>query len=118
MRARMFTILHNFHWRNLRSQSLRPAPANLTDDLAGRISCAGDQDDRLALCDFDRAVTGLAEEQHAVILLIGLEDMSYQQPTQVLEIPVGTVMSRLSRAREKLRLAMDDNMKPSLRSVK
>ena len=36
MRARMFTILHNFHWRNLRSQSLRPAPANLTDELAGR----------------------------------------------------------------------------------
>ena len=60
MRARMFTILHNFHWRNLRSQSLRPAPANLTDELAGRISCAGDQDDRLALGDFDRAVTGLA----------------------------------------------------------
>ena len=118
MRARLFTILHNFHWQNLRSQSHRPAPASLTDELAGRISRAGDQDDRLALGDFDRAVAGLAEELHAVILLIGLEDMSYQQTAQVLEIPVGTVMSRLSRAREKLRLAMDGNMKPSLRSLK
>jgi RNA polymerase sigma-70 factor (ECF subfamily) len=118
MRAWLFTILHNIHRQNLRDASRRPAPASLTDELAARIGRPGDRDDRLALRDFDRALAELAEEQRAVILLIGLEDLSYSETAEVLDIPVGTVMSRLSRARGKLRASMDGNVKPSLRSVK
>ena len=53
--------------------------------------------------DLDRAIARLPEEQRAVLLLVTLEDMSYDEVARTLGIPIGTVMSRLSRAREKMR---------------
>ncbi|NQV55154.1 MAG: sigma-70 family RNA polymerase sigma factor [Rhodospirillales bacterium] len=118
MRAWLFTILHNIHLQNLRGASRRPRTDQLDDEISGRIGVDGDQDDKLAIRDFDRALARLPEDQKQVILLIGLEDMSYQETATILDIPVGTVMSRLSRGREKLRNDMDGKLKPALRSVK
>ena len=56
--------------------------------------------------DLDRGITRLPAEQRAVLLLVTLEEMSYEQVARTLGIPIGTVMSRLSRAREKLRAMM------------
>lgn len=53
--------------------------------------------------DIQRALAGLKPEHRAVIVLIGLEQLSYQEAAEVLDVPLGTVMSRLSRAREHLR---------------
>lgn len=53
--------------------------------------------------DFDRAVTALPQEQREVFLLVTVEEMSYEDVAKTLDIPMGTVMSRLYRAREKLR---------------
>ena len=52
---------------------------------------------------FAEAIAQLPEEQRALILLIGLEGMTYSESAEILGIPIGTVMSRLSRARERLR---------------
>jgi len=68
------------------------------------------------------ALASLAPEQREVVLLVGLEQMSYVEAATVLEVPIGTVMSRLSRGRERLRLLLDASMRSpggaSLRRVK
>jgi RNA polymerase sigma-70 factor, ECF subfamily len=71
--------------------------------------------DGLVLRDVQRAVYCLPVEQREVVLLVCVEELSYQETAGVLNVPVGTVMSRLSRAREHLRtlLAEGPNRKPS-----
>jgi RNA polymerase sigma-70 factor (ECF subfamily) len=64
------------------------------------------QGDALLVRDLDRGIARLPAEQRAVLLLVTLEEMSYEQVARTLGIPIGTVMSRLSRAREKLRAMM------------
>ena len=59
--------------------------------------------DRLEIRDLDTALQALPEEQRAVVLLVGLEQMTYEEAARLLEVPIGTVMSRLSRGRERLR---------------
>ena len=57
--------------------------------------------------ELERALTCLPDEQREIILLVGLEGMSYEAAAQVLSVPVGTVRSRLSRGREALRRLLD-----------
>jgi RNA polymerase sigma-70 factor (ECF subfamily) len=64
------------------------------------------QGSRLELRDLDRGLARLPEEQRAVILLIGLEGMSYEEAAEIVGVPVGTIRSRLSRGREMLRRLM------------
>ena len=61
----------------------------------------------LTLSDLDRAISQLPEEQRAIILLIGLEGMSYAETASILRLPVSTMRSRLARARVSLRRALD-----------
>jgi RNA polymerase sigma-70 factor, ECF subfamily len=68
---------------------------------------AADQEDRLRHRDLLRGLQGLTEDQRSVLLLVSVEDLSYAEAAQVLDVPVGTVMSRLSRARENLLRAME-----------
>jgi len=117
MRAWLFTVLHNLHRQNLRKASRRPASTQMTEEIENRLAAVEDATQRLSLRDLDRAVADLPEEQRQVVLLIGLEDMSYQETATILDIPVGTVMSRLARARERLRRAMEGQGQPRLRSV-
>jgi RNA polymerase sigma-70 factor, ECF subfamily len=63
--------------------------------------------------DMQRALARLSTEHRAVIVLIGLEQLSYQEAAEVLEIPLGTVMSRLARARGQLRMLLSDNPSPA-----
>jgi RNA polymerase sigma-70 factor (ECF subfamily) len=67
------------------------------------LSRAPQQGKRLELRDLERAITQLPEEQRSVILLVGLEGMRYEEVAVVLDVPVGTIRSRLSRGREALR---------------
>ena len=118
MRAWLFTVLHNIHIQDLRRGGRGPGfqPLDYEAEIASRQPAR--QDDRLALRDLDRALGQLADEQREVVLLVGLEDMSYKQAAEILAVPVGTVMSRLSRGRENLRRAMEDGAQPALRRVK
>jgi len=61
----------------------------------------------LSLRDLDRALARISDEQRQIILLVGLEGNSYEETAAILNIPVGTVRSRLSRGRESLRNLLD-----------
>ncbi|HVL37593.1 MAG TPA: RNA polymerase sigma factor [Burkholderiales bacterium] len=102
LRAWLFTVMHNVHVNRIRA--LRPSEA-LDEDLLEQSQHAP-QADALVMRDLDRAIARLPEDQRAVLLLVVLEEMSYEEVAQTLDVPIGTVMSRLSRAREKLRLMM------------
>jgi len=77
------------------------------------------QSDWLEVRDLQAALSRLPEEQREVLLLVGLEQMTYEETAGVLAIPIGTVMSRLSRARERLRgLLAGGAMPAALKVVK
>ena len=78
------------------------------------------QEDGLRYRALLRALTRLPEDHRAVLLLVGVEDLSYADAAKVLGVPVGTVMSRLSRARARLLQEIGDTPveRPVLRRVK
>ena len=102
LRAWLFTVMHNVHVNRVRSARATDTLDDEMPELAQRAS----QGDALLVRDLDRAIARLPAEQRAVLLLVTLEEMSYETVASTLEIPIGTVMSRLSRAREKLRVMM------------
>ena len=114
LRAWLFTIMHNLyinqvsrtqHWMQYDPTRLEP----YADDLA---------EEMVMERDFMQAMKLLSAEQQAIILLIGLEQLSYEQAAEVLGLPIGTVMSRLARARERLRQLMNGEDTPHIRRVK
>ncbi|TMH81483.1 MAG: sigma-70 family RNA polymerase sigma factor [Betaproteobacteria bacterium] len=102
LRAWLFTLMHNVHVNKVRATRVTDTLEDELPELAQRAS----QGDALLLRDLDRAIARLPSEQRAVLLLVTLEEMSYEEVARALGIPTGTVMSRLSRAREKLRTMM------------
>jgi len=102
LRAWLFTVMHNVHVNRVRAARATDQLEEDMPELAQRAA----QGDALLVRDLDRAISRLPDEQRAVLLLVTLEEMSYDTVARTLEIPIGTVMSRLSRAREKLRAMM------------
>ncbi|WP_240002481.1 sigma-70 family RNA polymerase sigma factor [Oleisolibacter albus] len=102
LRAWLFTIMHNLHANQMRQRKARPE-TSLPESTVLPLTSPADQDDRIALRDMARALSVLPLEQRQVVLLVGLEGLPYQDVAAVLGIPIGTVMSRLSRGREALR---------------
>ncbi|NTF23488.1 RNA polymerase sigma factor, partial [Agrobacterium rubi] len=68
--------------------------------------------------DILEALDRLSDDQKSLLLLVGVEDLSYEQAAAVIGVPVGTVMSRLSRARQKFRSILDNKTPVTLRRVK
>lgn len=118
IRTWLFTILHNLHANQVRRATRRPDDAELENEAEPPSPAGEGPDRRLPVRDLGRALDKLADEQRAVLLLIGLEDMSYKEASEVLGVPIGTVMSRLARGRERLRQLMDSGDVPVLRRVK
>jgi RNA polymerase sigma factor (sigma-70 family) len=102
LRAWLFTVMHNVHVNRLRAAK----PTDPLDDDLPELAQRAPQADALLVRDLDRAIARLPADQRAVLLLVTLEEMSYEDVARTLGIPIGTVMSRLSRAREKLRAMM------------
>lgn len=105
LRAWLFTMLHNQRVNSVR-RAVRMGNTVDVDDVSGSVVATTDPTASRTLFELDRAMGQIADEHRQVILLIGLEGMSYEDAASVLGIPVGTVRSRLSRGREALRAAM------------
>jgi RNA polymerase sigma-70 factor (ECF subfamily) len=106
LRAWIFTILHNQNVNEVR-RSVREGLSVAVEDVAPILTIAPNAGATLQLRDLERAISALPEEQRQIILLVGLEGMRYEEVARVLNIPIGTVRSRLSRGRETLRRLMD-----------
>lgn len=98
LRAWLFTIMHNVFINQLKARRELALDKAVEDGLQST-----PQSDPLALRDLEVALGLLPMEQREVLLLVGLEQLSYAEVSKALSIPVGTVMSRLSRGRERLR---------------
>lgn len=105
VRAWMFGIMHNLFIDRVRSQRSRPEDS--VGDALPEVSDRATQIDRLEVRDLDRVLQRLAPDLREVLLLVGVEELSYQDVAYVLGVPIGTVMSRLSRARERLRTELE-----------
>jgi RNA polymerase sigma-70 factor (ECF subfamily) len=115
LRAWLFTIMHNQNVNNVRRavresrmvdmEQLSPMPAT-TDPTASR-----------QMFELERALAQLPLEQRQVIMLVGLEGMSYEDAAGILSVPVGTVRSRLSRGRDILRKLLDMEGRPSVAAL-
>jgi RNA polymerase sigma factor (sigma-70 family) len=115
LRAWLFTILRNLYINAYRTRKRRGVGAALDETQS---SIGPEQEAGLQARDILAALDQLPEEQKSLLLLIGVEDLSYEQAARVLAIPVGTVMSRLFRARQRLRTIIEDGRAPLLRRVK
>lgn len=104
LRAWAFTILHNVRCDQFRRTARRGIEVAV-EDVPDRLSSRAEQTDQLHLRDFKRAFERLSEPHRQVLLLGGVEGMSYEQIAEVLGIEIGTVKSRVARARESLRAA-------------
>jgi RNA polymerase sigma-70 factor (ECF subfamily) len=113
----LMSILHNLHVSGLRGRHRRGAEVPV-EDLADDLALSAPPADRGAVRDFVRAFGGLTEEHRTVLLLTGLEGLSYREVAEVLELPIGTVMSRLARARERLRVLLDGGAEQVVRRIK
>lgn len=119
IRAWLFTILHNLFISQLRRAKARPSGETLDETHDAVMSARPDQDKRLYWRDLLRGLNKLPVEQRTVILLVSVEDLSYAEAASVLGVPIGTVMSRLARGRERLRqLIEEEDVRPALRRVK
>jgi RNA polymerase sigma-70 factor (ECF subfamily) len=106
IRAWLFTIMHNQNVNNVRQYIRESAVVDL-EPISTKLTATTDPAGSRKMFELERALAQLPLEQRQVILLVGLEGMSYQDAAGILTIPVGTVRSRLSRGRDVLRRLLD-----------
>jgi RNA polymerase sigma-70 factor (ECF subfamily) len=112
LRAWLFTIMHNQNVNNIR-RDVRESGARDIETISVALPATTDPTASRQIFELERALARLPLEQRQVILLVGLEGMSYQDAAGILVIPVGTVRSRLSRGRDALRKLLDMEERPS-----
>jgi RNA polymerase sigma-70 factor, ECF subfamily len=112
VRSWLYTILTNLNRNRLRSLARRPLHASLEDNDAPDM--AGPEGGGR---DIERALATLVEDQRNTLLLVVLEGLTYREVAEVQGVPIGTVMSRLARARAQIKSFLDGE-RPALRRVK
>lgn len=122
-RAWLLTILHNLAINTMRRNNRRGVAVAIDAVEESTMATLPSQEAGLAQRDVLRAIAQLPEDQRTLLLLIALEGVSYAEAATITGVPVGTVMSRLSRGRERLRRLLAEPgetaaARPMLRSVK
>jgi RNA polymerase sigma-70 factor (ECF subfamily) len=103
MRPWLFAIMHNLHVSRIRQRRTRGQPESLDTVAESAVGVGASQEARIQMREVMAVVERLPEDLRSVLLLVTVEDLSYAEVAGVLDIPIGTVMSRLSRARERIR---------------
>lgn len=123
-RSWLFAIVHNLAANRLRQLSRRGVHVSIVEIHEGAFAQRPEQEAGLLYEGVLKAVATLPEEQRAVLLLISVEGLSYEEVARVLGTPIGTVMSRLARARDKLFQVLEgvpaeaERQRPHLRRIK
>ncbi|HYH22515.1 MAG TPA: sigma-70 family RNA polymerase sigma factor [Azospirillum sp.] len=117
MRAWLFTILHNVHVNQVRSRASRPDEVPV-ESVESRLTTPARQEERVEVREMMRALDELPDEQRQVLLLVALEGLKYEEVAEMIGVPIGTVMSRLSRGREAVRAKLANGASVALRRVK
>ncbi len=118
LRAWLYAVLRNIYISGLR-RSGRASVVKTVDELSdGEGAVPPAQEEHLSAGSVAQALDRLASQHREVIVLVALEEMSYRDVAEILGVPLGTVMSRLSRAREHLRRILEDRGHTVLRRVK
>jgi RNA polymerase sigma-70 factor, ECF subfamily len=103
LRAWLFAILYNTHISGRRGDARRSRLLGEVAGVAEHATSPHAPESAAQFAEVLRHLDSLPEEQRTVLLLVGVEGLGYEEAARVLDVPVGTVMSRLSRARERLR---------------
>jgi RNA polymerase sigma-70 factor (ECF subfamily) len=109
------TILHNLYVTKLRRRAAASLPI---EDFAEDLALSVPPEDQGQIRDLVRALGSLSVEHRQVLLLVSLEGLSYREVAEILDIPIGTVMSRLARARERLRSLLDGDEDRAVRRIR
>jgi RNA polymerase sigma-70 factor (ECF subfamily) len=112
VRSWLYTILTNLNRNRLRSLSRRPMLTSIDENDA-----AGASGPEAGGRDIERALALLVDEQRTALLLVVLEGLTYREVAEVQGVPIGTVMSRLARARVQIKTYLDGE-RPTLRRIK
>lgn len=112
VRSWLYTILTNLNRNRRRSLARRPSISQLNEDDE-----PGANGTEAEGRDIERALSGLVEEQRSALLLVMLEGLTYREVADIQGVPIGTVMSRLARARAHIKASIDGE-KVTLRRVK
>lgn len=107
-RTWVFAILHNLAINQFRQKARRGVPLAVEDVDEAVFAIAPAQEDRLHVRTVLAALDALPEDQRSVLLLVSVEELSYAEAAAILDIPLGTVMSRLSRARHRLARLLEE----------
>jgi RNA polymerase sigma-70 factor, ECF subfamily len=106
LRAWLFTLMHNQNVNDVR-HSIREGQNIDVEEISNLLAATTDPTASRQLYELNRALSQLTQEQRQTIMLVGLEEFSYEETAAILNVPVGTVRSRLSRGRDQLRRLMD-----------
>lgn len=123
-RSWVFAILHNLAINKMRQEVRRAGTITIDDAAEVTTAIEASQDTTLFGQDVLAAIEGLPPDYRSILLLVAVEHLSYSEAATVLDVPLGTVMSRLSRARDQLRHILEakpagsPNARPYLRRVK
>ncbi|MCM2292374.1 sigma-70 family RNA polymerase sigma factor [Allorhizobium sp. BGMRC 0089] len=117
VRPWLFRMLLNIYRNDIRQRRHKPAFVPMDNSVILEPHHQGEQYARLALAETAEAIDRLPDEQREALLLVVLEGVSYEEAAKILDVPIGTLMSRLGRARASLRI-LTDNPAPRLRTVK
>ena len=103
----MFRIVQTIWIDQVRSRDVRKEDGDIAEDRLGSDEPVRRVEARLALAEVRRALDRLPPDQRAALLLVTVEGLSYKEAAEVVQVPVGTIMSRLSRARIALQLQLE-----------
>jgi RNA polymerase sigma-70 factor (ECF subfamily) len=114
LRAYLFAILNNVHFDSL-AQKKRAGNVVPIEEALKTLSCRPSQQARIEANELIAALERIPAEQKRIVLLVAVGGMKYHEIAKMLNIPIGTVMSRLSRGRETLRQMLAGEELPRLR---